>query len=121
MKNALGALGQWQLEVGEPAPSGAGSLGSELIKESNANVCLSVQCLKGEWEETSDYDLLTTLYSLCPPSHTRFVWTSKHVILPIPGQGLQAWYVTAIATALGGSQGEEQRVSCLALARAWGG
>ncbi|EDL94310.1 similar to CG13901-PA [Rattus norvegicus] len=37
VKNALGALGQWQLEVGEPMPSGAGSLGSELIKESNAN------------------------------------------------------------------------------------
>uniref|UniRef100_A0A8C6H317 Protein DPCD n=1 Tax=Mus spicilegus TaxID=10103 RepID=A0A8C6H317_MUSSI len=37
VKNALGALGQWQLEVGEPVPSGAGSLGSELIKESNAN------------------------------------------------------------------------------------
>lgn len=47
VKNALGALGQWQLEVGEPAPSGAGSLGSELIKESNANVCLFVQCLMG--------------------------------------------------------------------------
>lgn len=41
VKSALGALGQWQLEVGEPALSGAGSLGSELIKESNANVCVS--------------------------------------------------------------------------------
>lgn len=47
MKNALGALGQWQLEVGEPVPSGAGSLASELIKESNANVCLFVQGLTG--------------------------------------------------------------------------
>lgn len=47
VKNALGALGQWQLEVGEPAPSGAGSLGPELIKESNANVCLFVRCLRG--------------------------------------------------------------------------
>ncbi|XP_075865944.1 protein DPCD isoform X2 [Microcebus murinus] len=37
VKSALGALGQWQLEVGEPAPPGAGSLGPELIKESNAN------------------------------------------------------------------------------------
>nr|XP_045004059.1 protein DPCD-like [Jaculus jaculus] len=37
MKTSLGALGQWQLEVGEPAPSGAGSLGPELIKESNAS------------------------------------------------------------------------------------
>lgn len=35
VKNALGALGQWQLEVGEPVPSGAGSLGSELIKETH--------------------------------------------------------------------------------------
>lgn len=47
VKNALGAMGQWQLEVGEPMPSGAGSLGSELIKESNANVCLFVQGLMG--------------------------------------------------------------------------
>ncbi|KAM5244523.1 protein DPCD isoform 3-T3 [Hipposideros larvatus] len=39
VKSALGALGQWQIEVGEPAPHGAGSLGPELIKESNANVC----------------------------------------------------------------------------------
>lgn len=37
VKNALGALGQWQIEVGEPVLSGAGSLGAELIKESNAN------------------------------------------------------------------------------------
>ncbi|XP_040848206.1 protein DPCD isoform X1 [Ochotona curzoniae] len=37
VKSALGALGPWQLEVGEPAPSGAGSLGPELIKENNAN------------------------------------------------------------------------------------
>ncbi|XP_062070799.1 protein DPCD isoform X2 [Lepus europaeus] len=37
VKSALGALGQWQLEVGEPAPSGAGSLGPEFIKENNAN------------------------------------------------------------------------------------
>lgn len=54
VKNALGALGQWQLEVGEPVPSGAGSLASELIKESNANVCLFVQGLTGDWEETPD-------------------------------------------------------------------
>lgn len=45
MKSALGALGQWQIEVGEPALPGAGSLGPELITESNANVCLSVRCL----------------------------------------------------------------------------
>ncbi|KAM7074031.1 protein DPCD isoform 2-T2 [Molossus nigricans] len=37
VKSALGALGQWQIEVGEPAPHGAGNLGCELIKESNAN------------------------------------------------------------------------------------
>ncbi|XP_017707278.1 PREDICTED: protein DPCD isoform X2 [Rhinopithecus bieti] len=37
VKSALGAMGQWQLEVGEPAPLGAGNLGPELIKESNAN------------------------------------------------------------------------------------
>ncbi|XP_015350172.1 protein DPCD isoform X3 [Marmota monax] len=37
VKSALGALSQWQLEVGEPALPGAGSLGPELIKESNAN------------------------------------------------------------------------------------
>ncbi|XP_068817790.1 protein DPCD isoform X3 [Capricornis sumatraensis] len=37
MKSALGALGQWQIEVGEPALPGAGSLGPELITESNAN------------------------------------------------------------------------------------
>ncbi|XP_031317498.1 protein DPCD isoform X5 [Camelus dromedarius] len=37
VKSALGALGQWQIEVGEPALPGAGSLGPELIKESNAN------------------------------------------------------------------------------------
>ncbi|XP_045710343.1 protein DPCD isoform X1 [Phyllostomus hastatus] len=37
VKSALGALGQWQIEVGEPAPRGAGNLGPELIKESNAN------------------------------------------------------------------------------------
>ncbi|XP_037015245.2 protein DPCD isoform X2 [Artibeus jamaicensis] len=37
VKSALGALGQWQIEVGEPAPHGAGNLGPELIKESNAN------------------------------------------------------------------------------------
>uniref|UniRef100_A0A671E786 Protein DPCD n=1 Tax=Rhinolophus ferrumequinum TaxID=59479 RepID=A0A671E786_RHIFE len=36
VKSALGALGQWQIEVGEPAPHGAGSLGP-LIKENNAN------------------------------------------------------------------------------------
>lgn len=47
VKNALGAMGQWQLEVGEPVPSGAGSLGPELIKESNANVCLFVRGLMG--------------------------------------------------------------------------
>ncbi|XP_068817788.1 protein DPCD isoform X1 [Capricornis sumatraensis] len=44
MKSALGALGQWQIEVGEPALPGAGSLGPELITESNANslnwICL---------------------------------------------------------------------------------
>lgn len=45
MKSALGALGQWQIEVGEPALPGAGSLGPELITESSANVCLSVRCL----------------------------------------------------------------------------
>nr|KAF6322223.1 hypothetical protein mPipKuh1_004018 [Pipistrellus kuhlii] len=37
VKSALGALGQWRIEVGEPAPHGAGDLGPELIKESNAN------------------------------------------------------------------------------------
>ncbi|XP_015311330.2 protein DPCD isoform X2 [Macaca fascicularis] len=37
VKSALGAMGQWQVEVGEPAPLGAGNLGPELIKESNAN------------------------------------------------------------------------------------
>ncbi|XP_032278849.1 protein DPCD isoform X1 [Phoca vitulina] len=37
VKSALGALGQWQIEVGEPALPGAGSLGSEFIKEDNAN------------------------------------------------------------------------------------
>nr|XP_020026830.1 protein DPCD isoform X1 [Castor canadensis] len=37
VKSALGALGQWQLEVGEPVLPGAGNLGPELIKESNAN------------------------------------------------------------------------------------
>uniref|UniRef100_A0A2I2ZF80 Protein DPCD n=1 Tax=Gorilla gorilla gorilla TaxID=9595 RepID=A0A2I2ZF80_GORGO len=37
VKSALGAMGQWQLEVGDPAPLGAGNLGPELIKESNAN------------------------------------------------------------------------------------
>lgn len=47
MKNALGALGPWQLEVGEPVSAGAGSPGSELIKESNANVCLLVRVLQG--------------------------------------------------------------------------
>lgn len=36
VRSALGALGQWQIEVGEPA-AGAGGLGPELIKESNAN------------------------------------------------------------------------------------
>ncbi|XDC69232.1 hypothetical protein R6Z07F_000405 [Ovis aries] len=40
MKSALGALGQWQIEVGEPALPGAGSLGPELITESNANPIL---------------------------------------------------------------------------------
>lgn len=44
MKSALGALGQWQIEVGEPALPGAGSLGPEFIKENNANVRLSVRC-----------------------------------------------------------------------------
>ncbi|XP_012381192.1 protein DPCD isoform X2 [Dasypus novemcinctus] len=37
VKSALGALGQWQIEVGEPASPGAGGLGPELIKESYAN------------------------------------------------------------------------------------
>uniref|UniRef100_A0A8C3X1C1 Protein DPCD n=1 Tax=Catagonus wagneri TaxID=51154 RepID=A0A8C3X1C1_9CETA len=37
VKSALGALGQWQIEVGEPAVPGAGILGPELITESNAN------------------------------------------------------------------------------------
>ncbi|XP_045294610.1 protein DPCD isoform X1 [Leopardus geoffroyi] len=37
VKSALGALGQWQIEVGEPALPGAGSLGPEFIKENNAN------------------------------------------------------------------------------------
>uniref|UniRef100_A0A8C0K7K7 Protein DPCD n=1 Tax=Canis lupus dingo TaxID=286419 RepID=A0A8C0K7K7_CANLU len=37
VKSALGALGQWQIEVGEPAFLGAGSLGPEFIKENNAN------------------------------------------------------------------------------------
>ncbi|XP_053439733.1 protein DPCD isoform X1 [Nycticebus coucang] len=37
VKSALGVLGQWQLEVGEPVPPGTGNLGPELIKESNAN------------------------------------------------------------------------------------
>jgi hypothetical protein len=49
VKSALGALGQWQLEVGEPVLPGAGNLGPELIKESNANVCLSVQVSCGGW------------------------------------------------------------------------
>jgi hypothetical protein len=81
VKNALGALGQWQLEVGEPVPSGAGSLGSELIKESNANVCLFVQGLTGIGRRLLTpkgrvYNLFT-LYILCPPSHSRFVCTSE--------------------------------------------
>ncbi|KAB0404077.1 hypothetical protein E2I00_000292 [Balaenoptera physalus] len=37
VKSALGALGQWQIEVGEPALPAAGSLGPELITESNSN------------------------------------------------------------------------------------
>ncbi|TEA38304.1 hypothetical protein DBR06_SOUSAS110165, partial [Sousa chinensis] len=37
VKSALGALGQWQIEVGEPALPGAGSLRPELITESNSN------------------------------------------------------------------------------------
>ncbi|KFO32303.1 protein DPCD [Fukomys damarensis] len=35
--SALGAPGQWQLEVGEPVSPGAGSPGMELIKESSAS------------------------------------------------------------------------------------
>ncbi|KAI5763329.1 DPCD protein [Gulo gulo luscus] len=45
VKSALGALGQWQMEVGEPALPGAGSLGPEFIKENNANQSLSWFCL----------------------------------------------------------------------------
>uniref|UniRef100_A0A8C9JEQ0 Protein DPCD n=1 Tax=Panthera tigris altaica TaxID=74533 RepID=A0A8C9JEQ0_PANTA len=37
VKSTLGALGQWQIEVGEPALPGAGSPGPEFIKENNAN------------------------------------------------------------------------------------
>ncbi|XP_022355111.1 protein DPCD isoform X1 [Enhydra lutris kenyoni] len=37
VKSALGALGQWQMEVGEPALPGAGGLGPEFIKENKAN------------------------------------------------------------------------------------
>ncbi|XP_054437702.1 protein DPCD [Pteronotus mesoamericanus] len=37
VKSTLGALGQWQIEVGEPALHGAGNPAPELIKESNAN------------------------------------------------------------------------------------
>ncbi|XP_069095663.1 protein DPCD isoform X1 [Pleurodeles waltl] len=36
-KSTLGASGLWQVEVGEPAPSAAGSLDTEHIKESNSN------------------------------------------------------------------------------------
>ncbi|XP_021564951.1 protein DPCD [Carlito syrichta] len=37
VRNALGALGPWQLEVGEPAPLGTRGPGPELITESSAN------------------------------------------------------------------------------------
>ncbi|XP_028937128.1 protein DPCD isoform X1 [Ornithorhynchus anatinus] len=37
LKNALGAVGQWQVEVGEPPAPAGGVPGSELIKESSSN------------------------------------------------------------------------------------
>ncbi|KAL8187456.1 UNVERIFIED_CONTAM: hypothetical protein K2H54_049015 [Gekko kuhli] len=36
-KNALGAYGNWQVEVGEPTMPGLGTLDRELIKESSTN------------------------------------------------------------------------------------
>ncbi|EPY82568.1 protein DPCD-like protein [Camelus ferus] len=60
VKSALGALGQWQIEVGEPALPGAGSLGPELIKESNANgeapglECHSNDSIRGELYRRSE-------------------------------------------------------------------
>lgn len=76
MKSALGALGQWQIEVGEPALPGAGSLGPELITESNANVCLSVRCLGGGWGsgvlalKGRHHALFTSSSPVCPPGHS---------------------------------------------------
>ncbi|MBN3271224.1 DPCD protein, partial [Polyodon spathula] len=37
VKNALGVLGQWQIEVGEPAPSTVGALEPQLLKENSSN------------------------------------------------------------------------------------
>ncbi|MGH0145816.1 UNVERIFIED_CONTAM: hypothetical protein FKN15_010664 [Acipenser sinensis] len=38
VKNTLGVLGQWQIELGEPAPSTVGALEPQLLKENSSNV-----------------------------------------------------------------------------------
>ncbi|KAK1164370.1 protein DPCD-like [Acipenser oxyrinchus oxyrinchus] len=37
VKNTLGVLGQWQIELGEPAPSTVGALEPQLLKENSSN------------------------------------------------------------------------------------
>ena len=95
MKSALGALGQWQIEVGEPALPGAGSLGPELITESNANVCLC-QVSWGGWGsgllalKGSHHVLFTSSSPVCHLDAVPLNGYPKGSGLVIPEQGLQA-------------------------------
>ncbi|XP_069316045.1 protein DPCD isoform X2 [Eulemur rufifrons] len=92
VKSALGALGQWQLEVGEPAPPGAGSLGPELIKESNANPIFMRKDTKMNFQwRIRNLPYPKDIYSVCVDQKERCIivrTTNKKYQLPLDDSSL---------------------------------
>ncbi|XP_025251996.1 protein DPCD isoform X2 [Theropithecus gelada] len=87
VRSALGAMGQWQLEVGEPAPLGAGNLGPELIKESNANPIFMRKDTKKSFQwRIRNLPYAKDVYSVCVDQKERCIivkTTNKKHQLPL--------------------------------------
>ncbi|XP_044772068.1 protein DPCD isoform X3 [Neomonachus schauinslandi] len=92
VKSALGALGQWQIEVGEPALPGAGSLGSEFIKEDNANPIFMRKDTKMSFQwRIRNLPYPKDVYSVCVDQKERCIvvrTTNKKYQLPLDESSL---------------------------------
>ncbi|XP_065751041.1 protein DPCD isoform X3 [Phocoena phocoena] len=92
VKSALGALGQWQIEVGEPALPGAGSLGPELITESNSNPIFMRKDTKMSFQwRIRNLSYPKDVYSVCVDQKERCVvvrTTNKKYQLPLDDSSL---------------------------------